>query len=259
MLEYYSRANHKRTQTAKANLQTANKQQSRKIKMNSKVITSSKRAYHTEANAEFTGYFEGMTYEHPTQQFGAIFDYHLFIRYEDKVYMEVKGVGEVVIPFAELQKNKYWKHYYDLSLMLSNNANAVVQELKHSSDYDDVQIYDEPRFWSIDTAFIEYSVKTETSKINNSNEQTVCYYKINPFDLEKMDYTTPEDLKTFLRIYMTRNEFRNKVFEKKSGIYNSLAIDYALRKAEKEFETIAEDNQRYYAEASAEVSAALAT
>jgi hypothetical protein len=173
--------------------------------------------------------------------------------------MEVKGVGEVVIPFTELQKNKYWKHYYDLSLMLSNNANAVVQELKHSSDYDDVQIYDEPRFWSIDTAFIEYSVKTETSKINNSNEQTVCYYKINPFDLEKMDYTTPEDLKTFLRIYMTRNEFRNKVFEKKSGIYNSLVIDYALRKAEKEFETIAEDNQRYYAEASAEVSAALAT
>jgi hypothetical protein len=86
----------------------------------------------------------------------------------------------------------------------------------------------------------------------------VCYYKINPFDLEKMDYTTPEDLKTFLRIYMTRNEFRNKVFEKKSGIYNSLAIDYALRKAEKEFEAITEDNQRYYAEASAEVSAALA-
>ena len=181
MLEYYSRANHKRTQTSKAKQifkpQTSNKT-SRKAakqqsKMNSKVITSSKRAYHTEANAEFTGYFEGMTYEHPTQQYGAIFDYHLFIRYEDKVYMEVKGVGEVVIPFAELQKNKYWKHYYDLSLMLSNNANAVVQELKHSSDYDDVQIYDEPRFWSIDTAFIEYSVKTETSKINNSNEQTV--------------------------------------------------------------------------------------
>jgi hypothetical protein len=216
--------------------------------MNSKVIASNKRVYHTEANAEFTGYYEGMTYEHPTQTFGAIFDYHLFVKYEDKVYMEVKGVGEVVIPFAELQKNKYWKYYYDLSLMLTNDANAVVQELKYSSDYNDVQIYDEPRFWSIDTSFIEYSVKTETSKINNSKEQCVCYYKINPFDLEKMDYTTPEDLRTFHRIYMTRNEFRNKVFERKSSIYKKIVYEYVLNKMECEFSAIAEENQNYYDE-----------
>ena len=198
--------------------------------MNSKVIASKKRVYHTNANAEFTGFYEGMTY--PTQITSAIFDYHLFIKYgdKDKVYMEVKGVGEVVIPFEALKKNKYWKHYYDLSILLSNDDTAVVEELKYGSDYEDIQIYDEPRFWSIDTAFIEYSVETETSKVNKvSRESHVCYYKINPFDLENMDYTTPEELDIFMRNYMKRSEIINKVFDTKSSIYKKLVIDYALQ------------------------------
>jgi len=196
--------------------------------MNSKVIASKKRVYHTNANAEFTGFYEGMMY--PTQITSAIFDYHLFIKYGDKVYMEVKGVGEVVIPFDALKKNKYWKHYYDLSILLSNDDTAVVEELKYGSDYEDIQIYDEPRFWSIDTAFIEYSVETETSKVNKeSSESHVCYYKINPFDLENMDYTTPEELDIFMRNYMKRSEIINKVFDTKSSIYKKLVIDYALQ------------------------------
>jgi len=144
--------------------------------------------------------------------------------------MEVKGVGEVVIPFDALKKNKYWKHYYDLSILLSNDDTAVVEELKYGSDYEDIQIYDEPRFWSIDTAFIEYSVETETSKVNKeSSESHVCYYKINPFDLENMDYTTPEELDIFMRNYMKRSEIINKVFDTKSSIYKKLVIDYALQ------------------------------
>jgi hypothetical protein len=220
--------------------------------MNSKIIASKNRVYHTNANAEFTGFYEGMTY--PNQTSGAIFDYHLFIKYGDKVYMEVKGVGEVVIPFSELKKNKYWKHYYDLSLLLSNDNTAVVQELKYGSDYEDIQIYDEPRFWSIDTAFIEYSVETETSKVNKvSNESRVCYYKINPFDLEnKMDYTKPEDLDIFIRNYMTRSEIRNKVFDSRYSIYNRIVIDYVLQividyalHKDDEFVAIEEDIKKY--------------
>lgn len=232
--------------------------------MNSKVIASKKRVYHTNANAEFTGFYEGMTY--PTQVAGAIFDYHLFIKYGNKVYMEVKGFGEVVIPFETLKKNKYWKHYYDLSLLLSNDDSAVVQELKYGSDYEDVQIYDEPRFWSIDTAYIEYSVETETSKVvsSESSESRVCYYKINPFDLEKMDYTTPEDLEVFLTKYMMRSEIRNKVFDTRYSIYNEIVVEYALNKTD-EFEAIAEENRKYYEEANAanaaiaEAAKALAT
>jgi hypothetical protein len=52
-------------------------------------------------------------------------DYHLFAKQEDKVYIEVRNAGEIVISFAELQKNKYWKYYYDLSLLLSNDKDYV--------------------------------------------------------------------------------------------------------------------------------------
>ena len=227
--------------------------------MNSKIIASKKRVYHSDANAEFTGFYERMSYDHPTKKFspgfGPIVDYHLFIRYKGKVYMEVKGIGEVVISFDELKKNKYWKHYYDLSRMLANDENTLTQELKYGSDYEDIQIYDEPRFWSIDTAFIEYSVETETSKVTNeSGESHVCYYKINPFDLENMDYTSPEDLDIFLRSYMTRSEIKNKVFEKRYAIYNGIVIDYALCNRDNDLCDIAEiekDNKKYYAELAA--------
>ena len=227
--------------------------------MNSKIIASSKCAYHTVANAQFTGFYERMCYENSTKRFSPVFDYHLFIRYGDKVYMEVKGIGEVVIPYAELKKNKYWRHYYDLSRMLANDENTLTHELNYSSDYGDIQIYDEPRFWSIDTAFMEYSVDTETSTVRTCEETSTCYYKINPFDLETMDYTSPEDLDIFLRSYMTRSEIKNKVFDTRYAIYNGIVIDYALRKRDDEYAELTEaieDNKRYYAE---HALAALAT
>lgn len=223
--------------------------------MNSKIIASSKRVYHTDANAGFTGFYERVSYDHPTKKFspafGPIFDYHLFIRYKGKVYMEVKGIGEVVISFDELKKNKYWFHYYEMSRMLAHDQTTLTQELKYSSDYGDTQIYDEPRFWSIDTAFIEYSVDTETSTVKNCEETSTCYYKINPFDLENMDYTSQEDLDIFLRSYMKRSEIKNNVFEKRYAIYNDIVIDYTIRKSDDEFAMLIEDNNRYYAELAA--------
>ena len=170
--------------------------------------------------------------------------------------MEVKGIGEVVISFDELKKNKYWFHYYEMSRMLAHDQTTLTHELKYSSDYGDIQIYDEPRFWSIDTAFIEYNVDTETSTINECEETSTCYYKINPFDLENMDYTSPEDLDIFLRSYMTRSEIKNKVFEKRYAIYNNIVIDYTIRKADEEYAMLIEDNNRYYEELA---TAAIAT
>jgi hypothetical protein len=62
---------------------------------------------------EFTGVFDTMINNDFTSQS----KYHLFIKYGDKVYMEVKDVGEIVISFVELQNNKYWKYYYELSII----------------------------------------------------------------------------------------------------------------------------------------------
>jgi hypothetical protein len=208
--------------------------------MNSTINASSKHAFHTFTNAEFTGVYDRMVYNFTNNpgenRIGSVSGYHLFIRYEDKVYMDVKGVGVVVISFAELQKNRYWKYYYDLSHMLTNNKNMVIQDLKYSSEYLDTQIYDDVRYWSIDTAIIETSMNTRSTKIVNNITESLCYYRINPYDLMYMEYTSQEDLTIFERIYMTRAEIKNNVFDRMSAIYNKLVNDYHTTTMNKELE-----------------------
>ena len=201
--------------------------------MNSTIIASSKHAYHTVANAEFTAVYDRMVYNFAHSR-GSLSNYHFFIRYGDKVYMEVKGIGEIVLTFAELQKNKYWYYFYKLSQLLTKDKHLVVQDLKYSSEYLDNQTYAEDRYWSIDTAFIEFSLNTRKKNIIDDATEPVCYYNINPYDLENMEYTTAQELNIFNRIYMTRAEFKNKVFDKVSEVYNELVIGYQVASIEKE-------------------------
>lgn len=213
--------------------------------MNTSIKASSKHAYHTIVNAEFTGVYDRMVFNFTNNpgdnRIGSISGYHLFIRYEDKVYMDVKGVGVVVISFTELQKNRYWKYYYDLSLMLTNDKNLVIQDLKYSSEYLDTQIYNDVRYWSIDTAIIETSMNTKRAKVINNIADSLCYYRINPYDLMYMEYTSQEDLTIFERIYMTRAEIKNNVFDRMSAIYNKIVNDYLMNKEIEEIEKELDD------------------
>lgn len=206
--------------------------------MNSTINEGRNRAYHTIANAEFTGVFDSTVYTYDNiyggnPRIGYGCDYHLFIKYGDKVYMDVKRVGEIVISFAELQKNKYWKYYYNLSLVLINDKNLVIQDIEYNGDfpkynnnYLDKQIYQDKRLWSIDTAFIECNINTKAKKIISSDD--VCYYKINPYDLEYMECTSQDDLYNFESLYMTQRELRNRTFDERSTVYKELAIEYRI-------------------------------
>ena len=188
--------------------------------MNSSINASNKNAYHTFSNAEFTGVFDRIVNNDLTY----LCYYHLFIKYDDKVYIEVKDVGEIVISFAELLQNKYLKYYYDLSLLLTNNKDIVSQDLKYSSEYNDYQLYEEPRFWSIDTASIENDILFNQLKVISYDDN--CYYKINPYDLVNMEYTSPEDLNNFIIIYMMKYDFKNNMFENMWVNYYNLVIEY---------------------------------
>lgn len=194
--------------------------------MNSTMIASSKHAFHTVADAEFTGVYERIIDNSSPVFLGSVKDdYHLFIRFGNKVYMDVKGVGEIVMSFTDLRQNKYWKYYYDLSLLLTDNKNLVIQSLhkKYTSDYIDAEIYGEERFWSIDTSYIEYEVNAKAKQIRN-NDQGICYYNINPFDLVNMECSSQEDLNTFRNIYMARAEITDMTFDKKKAIYSKINI-----------------------------------
>ena len=187
--------------------------------MNSAIIASNKNAYHTFANVEFTGVFDRIV----NNDFTYLCNYHLFIKYGDKVYMEVKDIGEIVISLAELLHNKYWKYYYDLSLLLTNNKNIIRQDLKYSSEYNDYHLYDEARFWSIDTSSIENNIHNDELIVISYDDN--CYYKINPYDLENMEYTSLEDINNFIAIYMVRDEIKNNTLENTLINYYNLIIE----------------------------------
>ena len=216
--------------------------------MNGHFFVDSNYAYHTITNAEFSGVLdrykvEGyiITGDNPETRenyFSYICDYHLFIKYGDKVYMDVRGVGDIVISFAELQKNKYWKHYYDLSLMLTNHKNLVVEDIEHDDHYAACKhkIYEEERVWSIATAFIDGSFTGKSKKVLE-NEYN-CYYRIDPYDLENMEYSSQQDLNNFLHIYMSRHEVKTNLFDTKSVYYNTFVVDYRTSLIEEEIDDI---------------------
>jgi hypothetical protein len=169
-------------------------------------------------------------------------DYHLFIRSGDKVYMEVRNVGEIVILLAELQKNKYWKYYYDLSIILSNDEHKVVNNKPFNKLYDNIYGYTENRVWSLETAYIDQTsyidqtgYKTKTYKIIPGNN--VCYYKVNPFDMEGMEYSTQQELEHFEWNYMNIDN-RVKKFLHMEVIFKNIAIEYQVNKMGKELEEL---------------------
>ena len=215
---------------------------------------------HTVANVkctECTGVFTQQIYdaysyrntEDPdsmTYRIGIMGDYHLFAKHGDKIYMEVKNVGDIVMSFAELQKNRYWKYYYDLSLMLAidkeikNEAfNNFYDEAYEYDKYDDEYEYSANRVWSLDTAYIDLDIDQNfrhTYKIIPSGN--VCYYRINPADMEKLECASPQDIDIFEQTYMRRNELRFGYFRNRNGIYKNLALEYQVSKMEKELDEL---------------------
>ena len=195
--------------------------------MNSTIDANSKFAYHTLSNAEFSAAFVRIVNNDFTYQY----NYHLFIRYGDKIYIEVKDVGEVVISYAELQQDRNLKYYYDLSLQLTNDKSMVVQDLLYSSEYNEYQLYNEVRFWSTNTALIENDIHNNTLMVISYNDN--CYYKINPYDLQNMEYTSREDLHNFRAAYMANYEG-----EDMWNIYYNLAIEHQTDLIQNKFEEI---------------------
>jgi hypothetical protein len=169
-------------------------------------------------------------------------DYHLFIRSGDKVYIEVRNAGEIVISYDELRKNKYLKYYYDLSLILSNDEHKVGKNKPFNKLYDNIYGYAENRVWSLETAYINQTAyidqtdyKTKTYKIIPSGN--VCYYKVNPFEVEGMEYSTQQELEHFEWNYMNIDNRIKKLLHREV-IFKNIAIEYQVNKMGKELEEL---------------------
>lgn len=196
--------------------------------MLSVVDTNSNFAYHTIANAEFTAAFIKVI----NNDFTTFYKYHLFIRYGEMVYIDIGGVGEVIISIAELHQDRYLRFYYELSQLLTNDKHLVIEDLVYSSENTgEDQIYEEARRWSPNTAYIEKDIHNDTLTVIGYSEN--AYYNINPYLLENMNYTSQEDLDNFRAAYMTTYEDENILC-----IYYNLAIEYQANSLQDKFEEI---------------------
>jgi hypothetical protein len=210
--------------------------------MNSTTTTdSNKIAHHTFTNMEFTGVVIKWELQNHTIK-TYMSDYHLFIKYGDKVYVDVFMVGDAVISFDELQKNDYLKHYYDIALILSKNKNIVFQKPRYTNV--EPYIYREDRLWGFDSAYIDspYNdiIMRSLKHTHNVVDNDDCYYyKINPYDLENMEYSSQEVLDDFHKKNKTRK--MDTGFNYTACIYLQLAFDYYLHRKETEYDNLIAD------------------
>jgi hypothetical protein len=215
--------------------------------MNNTTTTDNKEiAYHTFTNMEFTGVvIKWELQSHGGQLGGYMSDYHLFIKCGDKVYVDAFMVGDVVISFEELQKNEYLKHYYDLSLMFSKNKNIIFQKPKYTNV--EPYIYREDRFWGFDSAYIDAPYKDRTKSLEHTHNvvdnDDSYYYKINPYDLENMEYSSQEVLDDFHKKNKARKMdiFWGGGFCSTYCIYLKVAFDYYMHRKETEYDNLIAD------------------
>jgi hypothetical protein len=197
----------------------------------------------------------------PDMEFSAFFDlttnnlgdrviynkYFLFIKYKNNIYIDVKNVGFIIMPFEELMKNKILKMYYELSLMLVNDKNMFVEKISDDGNriWDDeiTKIYNGQRNCFIDCAYI----------LNNvvKTDKQYCYYDFNPFELkdphslwldpytgERKVVNTSSEIELFNYNFRARFGYLVSGFEKRLIDYTNLIVEYNATLMEKELDEI---------------------
>jgi hypothetical protein len=154
-------------------------------------------------------------YHHfPDMEFSGLFDiahgriifikYFLFIKFDNNIYIDIKSIGDVIMPFEEFRKNKLLKMYYDLSLLLIENKNIVIEKINNREYCHYDFVYTEKRSWFIDCAYFVENFVINSKEIQK--DKYSCYYNINPNDLRNMEISTKSHIDRFTKTFFT-NKF----------------------------------------------------
>ena len=190
---------------------------------------------------EFSGVFDitvNVNHDRITNHEPIVFlKYFMFIKFENKIYIDIKYVGSIIMPFDELMKNKLLKMYYELSLVLVENKNEVIEQ-KGFSDNDAkiTNIYARTRQWFIDSAYFYENIATNIKEVQN--KQYYCYYDINPYTLFEADVSTKASIERFNYNFKVRLGYLYPSYDKIVISYMNRVIDYKAALIEKELDEI---------------------
>jgi hypothetical protein len=129
--------------------------------------------YHYADNIEYSAIYDF------SQEF--INKYFIFIKFDNKnkMYIDIKGLGSIIMHYEQFIENENLKKYYELSLKLSKNKNYIIEKN-----------YDRKEDWFLDCAYI---VENHIEK-----GKYYCYCNINPYILKKMNVSSHENIKKYL-------------------------------------------------------------
>lgn len=204
--------------------------------------------YHYIKDMEFSGVFDAI-YNSNNDDY-IYLKYFLFIKYSDLIYIEINGVGSIIIPFKELLKHRYLKMYYDISVMLIDNKHKIIEKISKDDRYKpqyNKQIYNEERNWFIDSA---YFLKDLTTKKRVETGKYYHYYNINPNNLRNMCISKVKNITKFYKdLYNIYGYEQGIIFKDLIEHYTNLLLEYNINLIDKELEKISasqEDDKNFF-------------
>jgi len=180
----------------------------------------------------------------PDMEFSGLFDithgriiyikYFLFIKFNKCIYIDIKGVGDVLMSIEEFNKNRFLKIYYELSLLLIENKNVIIEKIsnREQSHYDFV--YTEKREWLLDCSYFIENLITNCKEVKK--DRYSCYYNITPNDLRNMEISSNSHIDRFNKTFLGYERIDH--FKTKISNYTNLVIEYNAIAIEKELEEL---------------------
>lgn len=197
--------------------------------------------YHYVKDMEFSGVFDACFNPAISDNNIVYLKYFLFIKFRDLIYIDIKGVGEIIIPFEELMKHKYLKMYYELSILLIKNKNQVIEKICRDSNYNALHrkiIYKEERHWFIDSAYFIEDFSTRNKKVDTG--KYYYYYNIDPNNLRNMNVSNAMDIARFFDVLKIRYGYeQGRGLNNMLVNYTNLMLEYNINMIGEGIEEIA--------------------
>jgi hypothetical protein len=142
----------------------------------------------------------------------------IFVKFDNKVYIMITSVGDVIMHFEELIKNKYLKTYYELSLAAIGKPN-IDKDYYGTENPDYVpKKYQICHYMYVDVIYIVKNALTCIREAKKGNS----YQLFNLKKLNKMNVSSAEKIADFHYNYKVKYGFEEETFEDRITTFNTL-------------------------------------
>ena len=175
---------------------------------------------------EFSGLFD-LVVNSAKENIIMSLEYFVFIRFDDKLYIDIKEIGSIIMPFDDLEKYESLKIYYELSQLLTNRKSLVVEIAGYAHGDYKIPTLEKERSWFIDCVYLLEDYEANSKSISTGNYYPYLY-NCNPYNLRDTEVSADVDIEGFYKIFNDMYGFNNGYFEKRLTEYTNRVIEYNI-------------------------------